>query len=95
MDDVMRALEGALAADDGFAQALAAAPDIDAMVAVAGASGFVVSADDMRRWAAQISELSDEELAGICGGVMSDAEFIQIGRTGRSGGESIWDSYWE
>jgi predicted ribosomally synthesized peptide with nif11-like leader len=93
VDDVIRAIEEASAADAAFAKALAAAADIDELVAVARASGFEVSAAEMRVWVSKISELSDEELAGISGGVMSDAEFISIGRTGRSGGEAIWNAY--
>ena len=44
---------------------LKAAADADAVVAIAKAAGFVISADDLKN--AQ-SEVSDEELEGAAGG---------------------------
>ena len=44
---------------------LKAAADADAVVAIAKAAGFVISADDLKKSKA---EVSDEELEGVAGG---------------------------
>ena len=52
-------------ADASLQEKLKAAADADAVVAIAKAAGFVISADDLKK--AQ-SEISEEELAGLSGG---------------------------
>ncbi len=46
---------------------LKAAADADAVVAIAKAAGFVISADDLKKSKA---EVSDEELEGAAGGII-------------------------
>ena len=52
-------------ADTNLQERLNAASDADAVVAIAKAAGFVISAEELKR--AQ-TELSEEELEGLAGG---------------------------
>ena len=52
-------------ADAGLQDKLNAALDADAVVAIAKAAGFVISAEELQRAQAEISE---EELEGVAGG---------------------------
>ena len=52
--------------DTSLQEQLNAATDADAVVEIAKASGFVISADD---WNESQSEVSDEELEAAAGGV--------------------------
>ena len=52
-------------ADEGLQEQLKAAADTDAVVAIAKAAGFAISAEELQRAPA---ELSDEELEGVAGG---------------------------
>ena len=54
-------------ADTSLQEKLKAATDADAVVEIAKASGFVISADDLKK--AQ-SEISDEELEDAAGGFL-------------------------
>ena len=63
--------------DSNLQEKLKAAADSDAVVSIAKESGFSISADDLKN--AQ-SELSDEELRGVAGGVAR-----QVGGTPLSG----------
>jgi predicted ribosomally synthesized peptide with nif11-like leader len=59
-------------ADAGLQEKLKAAADADAVVAIAKAAGFVISADDLRAQAGSRRdgmEISEEELEGVAGGV--------------------------
>ena len=64
-EEQLKAFLDAVEADAGLQEKLKAAGDADAVVAIAKAAGFVISADDLKK--AQ-SELSDEELEGVAGG---------------------------
>ena len=55
----------AVKADAGLQEKLKAAADADAVVAIAKAAGFVISADELKSAQAEISE---EELEGVAGG---------------------------
>ena len=55
----------AVKADAGLQEKLKAAGDVDAVVAIAKAAGFVISAEELKRAQA---EVSDEELEGSAGG---------------------------
>ena len=55
----------AVKADAGLQEKLNSATDADAVVAIAKAAGFVISADNLKE--AQV-ELSDVELEGVTGG---------------------------
>ena len=54
--------------DTSFQEQLNGA-DVDAVVAIAKAAGFVISADDLKRAQA---EISDEELENVAGGNFAD-----------------------
>ena len=53
-------------ADAGLQEQLKAATDADAVVAIAKAAGFVISAEELKRAQAEVSE---EELEGVAGGL--------------------------
>lgn len=54
----------AVKADAGLQDKLKAASNADAVVAVAKAAGFVISADDLQKAQAEVSEADLEGLAG-------------------------------
>ena len=69
--------------DTSLQEKLKAAGDADAVVAIAKAAGFVISADDLKKAQAEVSDkelvlLSDEELKGVAGGTLEDAWFIKM-----------------
>ena len=64
-EEQLKSLLEAVKADAVLQEKLKAATDADAVVEIAKASGFVISADDLKN--AQ-SEVSDEELEGAAGG---------------------------
>ena len=57
--------------DTGLQVKLKAATDADAVVTIAKEAGFSISADDLKKNAQSITELSDEELEGVAGGEAS------------------------
>jgi predicted ribosomally synthesized peptide with nif11-like leader len=57
----------AVKADAGLQEKLKAAADADAVVAIAKAAGFVISAEELNRAQAEVSE---EELEGVAGGII-------------------------
>lgn len=69
-EEQLKAFLEAVKADAGLQEKLKAAADADAVVAIAKAAGFVISADNLKRIQA---ELSDEELERVAGcfGVIS------------------------
>ena len=64
-DDQLKAFLEAVKADTGLQEQLRAAADPDAVVAIATAAGFAISAEDLKNAQAK---LSDEELEGAAGG---------------------------
>ena len=67
----------AVKADAGLQEKLKAAADADAVVAIAKAAGFVISAEELNRAQAEVSE---EELEGVAGGAgASDMDAILQG----------------
>ena len=59
----------AVNADAGLQEQLKAAADTDAVVEIAKATGFVISAEELEALALQAqAEMSDEELQGVAGG---------------------------
>ena len=64
-EEQLNAFLEAVKADAGLQEKLKAAGDADAVVAIAKAAGFGISAEDLKN--AQ-SELSDKELEGATGG---------------------------
>ena len=66
----LNAFLGAVKADAGLQEKLNAALAADAIVVIAKAAGYVISADELQRAQAEVSkELGDEELGGVTGGV--------------------------
>ena len=63
-EEQLKAFLEAVKADEGLQEKLKAAGDADAVVAIAKAAGFAISADELK---AQ-SEISEEELEGVAGG---------------------------
>ena len=60
----------AVNADAGLQEQLKAAADTDAVVEIAKATGFVISAEELEALALQAqAEMSDEELQGVAGGL--------------------------
>jgi predicted ribosomally synthesized peptide with nif11-like leader len=64
-EEQLKAFLEAVRADAGLQEKLKAAADADAVVAIAQAAGFVISANDLKKAQA---ELSDEELERVAGG---------------------------
>ena len=64
-EEQLKAFLEAVKADAGLQEQLKAAADADAVIALAKAAGFAISADDLKK--AQ-SEISEEELEGVAGG---------------------------
>ena len=65
--------------DTSLQEKLKAAPDNDAVVAIAKAAGFSLSADDINK---AKSELSEEELEGMAGGAGPGQLGTCLGNTG-------------
>jgi predicted ribosomally synthesized peptide with nif11-like leader len=73
-EEQLAALLAKLKDDAGLQEKLKCAADLDAAVALAKESGFVVSkADWLRHQAKQALELSNEELENVAGGRRGDA----------------------
>ena len=82
----------AVAADAELQEKLKAATDVEAVVAIAEAAGFVVSAEELEALVLQAqSEISEEELQGVAGGLqLANGEpWPTWGREGIVGGVGI------
>jgi len=66
-EEQLKAFLEAVKADAGLQEKLNAAADPDAVVEIAKEAGFVISADELERRQAEISE---EELEGVAGGTI-------------------------
>ena len=64
-EEQLKAFLEAVKADAGIQEKLKAAADADAVIAIAKEAGFVISADNLKRAQA---EVSDEELEAAAGG---------------------------
>ena len=67
-EEQLKAFIEAVKADAGLQEQLKAAGDADAVLAIAKAAGFVITAEELNR--AQ-EEVSEEELEGVAGGAIS------------------------
>jgi len=74
-EEQLKAFMEAVKADAGLQEKLNAAADAEAVVAIAKAAGFVISAEDLQRadFCGVVdelydAELSEEELEGVAGG---------------------------
>jgi predicted ribosomally synthesized peptide with nif11-like leader len=63
--------------DTSLQEKLKAAADADAVAAIAKEAGFLISADDLKQ--AQPTELSEEELEGVSGGVCTFSKGCAFG----------------
>ena len=80
-EEQLKAFLEAVKADAGLQEQLKAAGDADAVVAIAKAAGFVISADDLKKAQAEVSDeelvlLSDEGLKGVAGGWKTGREIV-------------------
>ncbi|QNI85952.1 nif11-like leader peptide domain protein [Synechococcus sp. PROS-7-1] len=64
-EEQLKAFLEAVKADAGLQEKLKAAGDVDAVVTIAKAAGFVISAEELKKSQAEVSE---EELEGVAGG---------------------------
>ena len=64
-EEQLKAFQAAVKANAGLQEKLKTAGDADAVVAIAKAAGFLISAEGLQRAEAEISE---EELEGVAGG---------------------------
>ena len=64
-EEQLKAFLEAVRADAGLQEKLKEAADADAVVAIAKAAGFAISAEELKR--AQ-GEVSEEEMEGVAGG---------------------------
>ncbi len=67
-EEQLKAFIEAVKADAGLQEKLKAAGDADAVVAIAKAEGFVISAEELKSAQAEVSE---EELESVAGGMYS------------------------
>ena len=72
-EEQLKAVMEAVKADAGLQEKLNAAADADAVVAIAKEVGFMISAEELQRAQAEISE---EDLEGVAGGI--DRLFYQF-----------------
>ena len=73
-EEQLKAFMEAVKADAGLQEKLKAAADADAVVAIAKAAGFVISAEELKRAQAEVSE---EELEGVAGGLYGEVAPFQ------------------
>ena len=66
-EEQLKAFLEAVKADAALQEKLKAAKDVDAVVEIAKAAGFVISAEELKKSQAEISE---EELEGVAGGTI-------------------------
>ena len=64
-EEQLKAFLEAVQADAGLQEKLKTAKDVDAVVEIAKAAGFAISAEELKKSQAEISE---EELEGVAGG---------------------------
>jgi len=65
-ENQLKAFLEAVKADAGLQEKLQAAGDADAVVAIAKAVGFEISANELKRAQAEVSEKELEGVAGAC-----------------------------
>ena len=70
-EEQLKAFLDAVKADAGLQEKLKAAGDADAVVAIAKAAGFMISAEELKK--APETELSEEELEGVAGAQILDS----------------------
>ena len=78
-EEQLKAFMEAVKADSGLQEQLKAADDADAVLAIAKAAGFVITAEELAGgWGQRAqAEISEEELEGVAGANPTDATLIQ------------------
>ena len=66
-EEQLKAFLEAVKADAGLQEQLKAAGDADAVVAIAKAAGFMITAEELKNAQAEVSE---QELEGVAGGTL-------------------------
>ena len=74
-EDQLRAVLEAVKADNSLQEKLKTASDADAVVAIAKAAGFLISAEELQMSRAEISEGQLEGVAGGTGGERHEPGF--------------------
>ena len=74
-EEQFKAFWEAIQADTTLQQKLQGVTDPDAIVAIAKEAGFSISADELKN-AMKPEELSDEQLAGVAGGLVYKGDGI-------------------
>ena len=80
-EEQLKAFLEAVKADAGLQEKLNAAADADAVLAIAKEAGFLISAEELQRAQAEVSE---EELEGMDGGYMAEHRKPLINPKGKS-----------
>ncbi|QNI85084.1 nif11-like leader peptide domain protein [Synechococcus sp. PROS-7-1] len=75
-EEQLKAFLEAVKADAGLQAKLKTAGDADAVVTIAKAAGFVISAEELKKSQAEISE---EELEGVAGGGQNKCACQSVG----------------
>ncbi len=70
-EEQLKAFLEKVKADTSLQEKLKAAADANAVSAIAKEAGFSISADDLTNAQSELSELSDQELEGVAGGIIS------------------------
>jgi predicted ribosomally synthesized peptide with nif11-like leader len=71
-EEQLKAFLEAVKGDAGLQEKLKAAKDADAVVEIAKAAGFVISAEELKK---AKSEISDQEMEGVAGGMCVDTRY--------------------
>ena len=67
-EEQFKAFLEAVKADAGLQEKLKAAKDADAVVEIAKEAGFAISAEELKKSQAEMTEISDDELEGVAAG---------------------------
>jgi predicted ribosomally synthesized peptide with nif11-like leader len=67
-EEQLKAFLEAVKADAGLQEKLKAAKDADAVVEIAKEAGFAISAEELKKSQAEMTEISDDELEGVAAG---------------------------
>ena len=71
-EEQLKAFLEAVQADAGLQEKLKAAEEADAVVAIAKGAGFLISAEELKKAQAEVSE---EELESVAGGTMTSEHY--------------------
>ena len=69
----LRTLLEQIKGDENLQKTIKEATDINSLVAVAEAAGFMITAEDLQK---AVAEISEEELESVTGGTLTPAMFI-------------------